>query len=91
MTAHLVACIASDSYGNGSDRKGARWMSRVGVQVRKAEPIEKALRRFKRKLEKEGVMKDIKKNSSFTKPSQRRRMKHGAAIRRVRKQALEGT
>ena len=60
-------------------------MNPFGVRVRETEPIEKALRRLKKKLEKEGVMRDLRKNRCFIKPSQARRMKHEAAIRRARK------
>ena len=64
-------------------------MSRLSVQVREGEPIQKALRRLKKKVEKAGVMKDIRKNKFFIKPSEARRMKHKAAIRRARKRDQE--
>ena len=35
------------------------------VNVRENEPFEKALRRFRRKVEREGIRKDIKKNSFY--------------------------
>ncbi len=42
----------------------------VQVLVRKDEPLEKALRRFKKKYEKAGILKDFRKNSYYVKPSQ---------------------
>ena len=33
------------------------------VRIREHEPFEKAMRRFRRKVEREGIRKDIKKNS----------------------------
>ncbi len=66
-------------------------MGPLSVQVREGEPIQKALKRLKKKIEKQGVTKDIRKNMFFIKPSEARRMKHKAAIRRARKRAqLEG-
>ena len=35
------------------------------VIVRKNEPVEKAIKRFKRKVEKEGVMKDLRKKKHY--------------------------
>lgn len=51
----------------------------IRIETRKDEPIEKALKRFKKQCEKEGLTKDIKKNSYYEKPSERKR-------RRLRKQ-----
>ncbi len=45
------------------------------VKVQDNEPLERALRRFKKKLDKEGVIKQMKRNEYFEKPSQRRRRK----------------
>tara|TARA_B100000287_G_scaffold425510_1_gene471933 strand:- start:1292 stop:1489 length:198 start_codon:yes stop_codon:yes gene_type:complete len=55
------------------------------VRVRKNENTEKAIRRFKRKVEKEGIMKDIKKNRYYRKPSVRKKEKMKAAEKRRRK------
>ena len=57
----------------------------VQVLVRKDEPLEKALRRFKKKYEKAGILKDVKKNSYYVKPSQQKRMKRAKAEKRSRK------
>jgi len=57
----------------------------VQVLVRKDEPLEKALRRFKKKYEKAGILKDVKKNSYYIKPSQKKRMKRAKAEKRARK------
>jgi small subunit ribosomal protein S21 len=39
------------------------------VPVKEGENIEKALKKFKRKFEKTGVVKELRKRQSFTKPS----------------------
>ncbi|MBN1520974.1 MAG: 30S ribosomal protein S21 [Candidatus Aureabacteria bacterium] len=43
------------------------------VIVRKNESVDKALRRLKKKMDKEGIMKQIKKHRHYEKPSQLRR------------------
>ena len=55
------------------------------VIVRKNEQPEKAMKRFKRKVEKEGIMRDIKKNRYYRKPSVRKKEKRKAAEKRRRK------
>ena len=55
------------------------------VTVRKGEDINKAIRRFKRKVEREGIMKELKKKRYYLKPSERRKEKREAAAKRRRK------
>ena len=47
------------------------------VTVRETEPCEKALRRFRRKVEREGIRKDIKKNSFYLKPGEKKPKNEG--------------
>ena len=49
------------------------------VDVQGNEPLERALRRFKRKLEKEGLLKQIKARKHYEKPSERKRKKRKKA------------
>ncbi|MBU1339915.1 MAG: 30S ribosomal protein S21 [Acidobacteria bacterium] len=49
------------------------------------ESIEQALRRFKRQVMKEAIMKDIKKSSVYLTPSQKRRLKDAQALKRIRR------
>jgi len=49
--------------------------------------MEKALRRFKKKFEKAGIMKDINKNSYYIKPSQDKRIRKAKAERRIKRLA----
>ncbi len=46
------------------------------------EPFEVALRRFKRTCEKAGVLSDVRKREFFEKPSQERKRKKAAAVKR---------
>ncbi|HOV72103.1 MAG TPA: 30S ribosomal protein S21 [Dysgonamonadaceae bacterium] len=50
------------------------------VQVREGENIEKALKKFKRKYEKTGVSKELRKRQAYVKPSVERRQKKQRAI-----------
>jgi len=55
------------------------------IEVRKDEPIDKALRRFKGKIRREGVIDEIKKREFYEKPSQKRRKDLEKAKRREQK------
>lgn len=48
-------------------------MSRV--DIREGEPLERALRRFKRKIEREGVLKVVRARKHYEKPSEKKRRK----------------
>ncbi len=56
------------------------------VEVKVKDDLEKALRKFRRKYEAAGILRDIKQNMAFEKPSERRRRKQRQSIRRLRKQ-----
>lgn len=43
------------------------------VKLRKGEFIDKALRRLKKKLDKEGILKEMKSRRYYEKPSEKRR------------------
>lgn len=43
------------------------------VQIKEGDNIEKALKKYKKKFEKTGVVKQLRDRSKFTKPSVRRR------------------
>ena len=47
----------------------------TGVTVRDNESFEQALRRFKRKCEKAGILTELKKRQHFEKPSVKRKRK----------------
>lgn len=53
----------------------------VAVKVRKGEPMERALRRLKKRLDREGVIRDARAKRYFEKPCDvRRRNKKVAAF-----------
>ncbi|MDP3790070.1 MAG: 30S ribosomal protein S21 [Candidatus Omnitrophota bacterium] len=49
------------------------------VEVGENESLEKALRRFKKKIEREGVLKQLKARKHYEKPSERKRRKRRSA------------
>jgi small subunit ribosomal protein S21 len=48
-------------------------MSRI--EIAPGEPLEKALRRFKKKIERDGVLKQLKARKHYEKPSEKKRRK----------------
>lgn len=61
----------------------------VGIIVAENEPIDRAIKRFKKKYERSGVLKEFKKRAYFTKPSVKKRMKRLKAIRRAQRTLAE--
>ena len=59
----------------------------VEIKIQEGESIENALRRFKRKVQQEDIIKDIKKHSFYMKPGDKRRAKQALARKRNRKRA----
>ncbi len=52
------------------------------VRVREGEPFEVALRRFKRTCEKAGVLTEIRRREYYEKPTEIRKRKAAAAVKR---------
>ena len=55
------------------------------VRLQEGELLENALRRFKRKVMTEDIIKDVKRHSFYLKPGERRRVKQALAQKRARK------
>jgi len=55
------------------------------IVINEGESIEGALRRFKRQVQQEAIIKEIKKHSVYFKPGERKRMKAAQARKRVRR------
>ena len=56
------------------------------VPVKDGENIERALKKFKRKFEKTGVMKELRKRQKYNKPSvlKRLKMEHAVYVQKLR-------
>ncbi len=55
------------------------------VKIQDCESIESALRRFKRRVQQEDIIKEVKKHSYYMKPGDKRRAKQALARKRQRK------
>jgi small subunit ribosomal protein S21 len=55
------------------------------VQVHDGESLESALKRFKRKVLQEDIIKEIKRHAFYLKPGQKKRVKEALARKRNRK------
>ena len=62
------------------------------VRLKENEPFEVALRRFKRSIEKTGLLTDLRAREFYEKPTSERKRKHAAAVqrhyKRIRSQQL---
>lgn len=59
------------------------------IKVREDESLENALKRFKRKCEKSGILTEIKKRQHYEKPSVRRKRKALAARKKLLKRLAQ--
>jgi small subunit ribosomal protein S21 len=57
------------------------------VRIQEGESLENALRRFKRKVQSEDIIKEVKRHSYYLKPGQKRRLKQELARKRARKKS----
>jgi small subunit ribosomal protein S21 len=57
----------------------------VGIKVRDKESIDRALRRFKRAVNRSRVLRIYRGNMAFTKPSEERRLAKEKAMRNARR------
>ena len=58
------------------------------INIKENDSIDKALKRFKKKFEKTGVLRELRSRTAFEKPSVRRR---GTVLRAIYKQKLYAT
>ncbi|MDX1654633.1 MAG: 30S ribosomal protein S21 [Candidatus Competibacteraceae bacterium] len=52
------------------------------VKVKENEPFDVALRRFKRSCEKAGILSEVRRREYYEKPTQERKRKQAAAVKR---------
>ncbi len=55
----------------------------IKVKAKGNESVQQMMKRFKKMCEKEGLTKDIKRNSYYEKPSERRRRRMRKSLKRV--------
>ncbi|KAB2653795.1 MAG: 30S ribosomal protein S21 [Verrucomicrobia bacterium] len=49
------------------------------IKLKKGEPVDKALRRLKKKIDREGTLKNVRMRRTYEKPSEKRRRKEKVA------------
>ena len=55
----------------------------IKVKAKGNESVQQMMKRFKKMCEKEGLTKDIKRNSYYEKPSERRRRRMRKSLKRL--------
>ncbi len=55
------------------------------IRLQEGESLENALRRFKRKVQSEDIIREVKSHSYYLKPGEKRRVKRALARKRARK------
>ncbi len=59
------------------------------IELRKDESLDKALRKFKTKMRREGIIDELKKREHYEKPSERKRKELARAVRREQRRRTE--
>lgn len=55
------------------------------IRLKENEPFEVAIRRFKRAVEKTGLLTELRAREFYEKPTTERKRKHAAAVKRLHK------
>ena len=63
-----------DVQRNPESQRG-REIALTEIILKKGEPVERALRRLKKKIDREGVLQEVSSHGHYEKPSERRRRK----------------
>jgi len=82
----------NNNFNKGSrNKKDDRGPKPSGVQVfvREGEDISKALRKLKKKVERAGIIKDLRDKQYYQKPSEKKRLAKKAGIARWKKKQRE--
>ena len=53
-----------------------------GIEIQKGEPIDRALKRLKNKLDSEGILEEMRRRRSFETVTQRKQRKERTAVKR---------
>ena len=52
----------------------------IEIKLRKGEPMDRAIRRMKKRLDREGVIRDVRAKRYFKKPSDKKRSKESSCF-----------
>jgi len=78
-------CVALLNPGTGAFPPEGGEFLLAEVHIQDGETLESALRRFKRKVQQEDIIKEIKRHSFYLKPGEKKRTKEALARKRNRK------
>jgi len=68
----------SGGFQTGVSQRGSEF-ELTEIRLKKGESVDRALRRLKKKIDREGTLKEVRNHRHFEKPSERRRRKEKAA------------
>jgi small subunit ribosomal protein S21 len=71
----LTQAGAFDLFLGFSAKTHLTFIMPIEIKIRKNEPVDRALRRLKKKLERENIIKDVRAKRYNEKPTERRRRK----------------
>jgi small subunit ribosomal protein S21 len=84
----LLAGSASPKAVAGNPDQTFDEVSMPSVRIRENEYFDAALRRFKRACEKAGVLTELRRREFYEKPTQERKRKKAAAVKRHQKRGM---
>jgi len=86
---YLSLDLGAEPCNNYAVQTGRVWGcgSLAEVRLQEGESLENALRRFKRKVQQEDIIKEVKRHSFYLKPGEKKRVKEALARKRSRKKA----
>ena len=75
----MSAPVLMTEAGRAGRRASRNWRGSeivlTEIKLKKGEPVEKALRRLKKRIDREGTLKEVRSHRHFEKPSERKRRK----------------
>jgi small subunit ribosomal protein S21 len=90
MRMHTACPVVSGAARRAAVKKAGE-SSLAEVHIQDGESLESALRRFKRKVQQEDIIKEIKRHSFYLKPGEKQRTKEALARKRNRKKRTRDT
>jgi small subunit ribosomal protein S21 len=84
-------CSGGVGYTRNTSDYGILEAHLAEVRSQQGESIENLLRRFKRKVQTEDIIKDVKRHSYYLKPGEKKRVKQALARKRARKKSRTST
>jgi small subunit ribosomal protein S21 len=91
-SARAQSGMSKEGFASKSLSQGGIENKMSGIRVRENEPFEMAVKRFRKKCEKAGILTELRRRERYEKPSVKRKKKALAAkkrtLKRLKKQGL---